>query len=367
MARDSKLWVGCSGLIAGRGYALTRPGHMFQFHQASTAEERSGLAGVHQWSIMLPTSARVAQEVYEPLIGIHCPMLCNVKNGTWQIGTSSIRAEDQLATGFRFVNWVHDASDPEIRAVPTPAATNAVYRQLEQWLPMTDRETDNVLALTTRTYSAQRLQGFFQQSGRRANAETAVKVAGATAKHCVVLHGKSTFLSGTCTSRGDDYDHECYTRANVAYSRATDLTISACPVNMQGTTGMSQVLSALLHGVCAVYTNDQQTCKAFVQGEFPIKWKWVSESTADFLAAPLWNGSLPVCLVEYHQGLSRRLRLVLTWQSYLTKGEKELLDHQHPVHGRIHSSGLLFGYAADRCTEPDWYVLPDGHLADAGS
>jgi len=118
-----------------------------------------------------------------------------------------------------------------------------------------------------------------------------------------------------------------------------------------------------------VYTNDQQTSKAFVQGEFPIKWKWVSESTADFLAAmepqPLWNGSLPVCLVEYHQGLSRRLRLVLTWQSYLTKGEKELLDHQHPVHGRIHSSGLLFGYAADRCTEPDWYVLPDGHLPDA--
>ena len=358
------------GLIAGLGYALTRPGHMFQFHQASTAEERSGLAGVHQWSIMLPASARVAQEVYEPLIGIHYPMLCNVKNGAWQIGTSSIRAEDQLATGFRYVNWVHDAVDPEVRAVPTPAATNAVYRQLEKWLPMTDRETDNVLALTTRTYSAQHLQGFFQQSGRRANAETAVKVAGATAKHCVVLRGKSTFLSGT--SRGNDYDHECYTRANVAYSRATDLTISACPVNTQGTTGMSQVLSALLHGVCAVYTNDQQTSKAFVQGEFPIKWKWVSESTestADFLAAmepqPLWNGSLPVCLVEYHQGLSRRLRLVLTWQSYLTKGEKELLDHQRPVHGRIHSSGLLFGYAADRCTEPDWYVLPDGHLADA--
>ena len=164
------------GLIAGLGYALTRPGHMFQFHQASAAEERSGLAGVHQWSIMLPTSARVVQEVYEPLIGIHYPMLCNVKNGAWQIGTSSIRAEDQLATGFRFVNWVHDASDPEVRAVPTPAATNAVYRQIEQWLPMTDRETDNVLALTTRTPSAQHLQGFFQQSGRRANAETAVKV-----------------------------------------------------------------------------------------------------------------------------------------------------------------------------------------------
>ena len=31
------------GLIAGLGFVLTCPGHMFQFHQAVTAEERSGL------------------------------------------------------------------------------------------------------------------------------------------------------------------------------------------------------------------------------------------------------------------------------------------------------------------------------------
>ena len=316
---------------------------------------------------MLPTSARVAQEVYEPLIGIHYPMLCNVKNSNWQIGTGSIRAEARLATGFRFVNWVHDGSCSETRAAPPPVAViSTVYRQIE-WLPMPDREADSVLALTTRTLSAQHLQGFFKQSGRRANAETAVKVAGATATHCIVLHGQSNFLSGT--SRSTDFDHECYTRANVAYSRATDLTISACPVNMHGTTGVSQVLSALLHGVCTVYTNDQQTSKAFVEGNFPVKWKWASESTADFLAAvepqPLWTGSLPVCLVEYHQGHSRRLRLVLTSQTHLTKGELSLLDEQRPVHGKIHSSGLLFGYAADKCTEPDWYVLPDGHQPNA--
>ena len=247
------------------------PGHTFQFHQANTAEERSGLAGIHQWRIMLPTGARVAQEVYEPLIGIHCPMLCNVQNHSWQIGTGSIRAEERLATGFRFVNWVHDVSNPETRAVPPPDATNAAYRQIERWLPMSDRESDSILVLTTRTLSAQHLQGFFQQSGRRANAETAVKVAGATAKHCIVLHGKSNFLSST--SRGTDFDHECYTRANVAYSRATDLTVSACPVNMHGTTGVSQVLSALLHGVCTLYTDDQQTVKVRVKGEFSVSRK----------------------------------------------------------------------------------------------
>ena len=36
------------------------------FHQAVTAEERSGLAGVHQWSIMLPTSAGLLKKCMNP-------------------------------------------------------------------------------------------------------------------------------------------------------------------------------------------------------------------------------------------------------------------------------------------------------------
>ena len=64
----------------------------------------------------------------------------------------------------------------------------------------------------------------------------------------------STFLSGE--GRNLDYDQECFTRANVAYSRATDLTILACPLNMQGMPGALQVLAALLHGVQTIYTYD---------------------------------------------------------------------------------------------------------------
>ena len=81
---------------------------------------------------MLPTSARVAQEVYEPLIGIQYPMLCSVKNGSWQKGTVSIREEGQLATGFRFVNWVHHDPREEARAAPPPEAITAAYRQIEK-------------------------------------------------------------------------------------------------------------------------------------------------------------------------------------------------------------------------------------------
>ena len=58
-------------------------------------------------SIMLPTSARVSQEVYGPLIGIH-PMLCSRVQDTWQIGTASIRADHCVATGLR-----HDSQSDE--------------------------------------------------------------------------------------------------------------------------------------------------------------------------------------------------------------------------------------------------------------
>ena len=175
---------------------------------------------------MLPTSARVAQEVYEPLIGIYTTMLCSFKNGLWHIGTVSIREKGAMPTGLRFVNWEHHDRRDEARAEPPPEATTAAYRCIEQWLSEEDEPRDNILVLTTRRTSAQSLQSFFQQSRRRANAETAVKVAGATARHCIVLHGRSNFLSGN--SRGTDFDHECYT--NVAYSKATDLTVLACPV-----------------------------------------------------------------------------------------------------------------------------------------
>ena len=51
-------------------------------------------------------------------------------------------------------------------------------------------------------------------------------------------------------------------------------------------------------------------------------------------------------MAQFYNGESRRLRLVLTSQSLSSKGEKLLLDSNHPVHG----SGLLSGYV----------VVPDG-------
>ena len=179
-----------------------------------------------------------------------------------------------------------------------------MYQHLEDELTRAEAGNDGILALTTTREGAQNLRNYFDIAGKKANAETAVKVAGATAKHCIVTHGESTFLSGE--GRNLDYDQECFTRANVAYSRATNLTILACPLNMQGMPGALQVLAVLLHGVQTIYTCDD--------------WEPAIRGSLD-LTAIQWASPLPVCLAEHHQGKARRLRLVLAALSHLTKAE----------------------------------------------
>ena len=159
------------GLLMGLGCAATSPDSPLDFRQAQNAADRSGVASPHCWSLMLPTSARVAQEVYEPLIGIQYPMLCSRMGDTWQIGTTSIREDRWIATGLRFVHWCHASPN-----VQTKAGSDA----------------DDILALTTTREGATNLRNYFSIAGKKANAETAVKVAGATAKHCIVIHGKNT-------------------------------------------------------------------------------------------------------------------------------------------------------------------------------
>ena len=176
---------------------LTNPDSPLDFHLAQSAAERSGVAGQHRWSLMLPTSARVAQEVYEPLIGIQYPMLCSRLGDTWQIGTASIRADQQVATGLRFVHWCHASQSAEAQHDPQNNPTLLLEDELER----AEAGSEAILALTTTRDSATNLQNYFHLTGKQANAETAVKVAGATAKHCIVIHGRTRISSLVWTPR----------------------------------------------------------------------------------------------------------------------------------------------------------------------
>ena len=223
------------------------------------------------------------------------------------------------------------------------------------------RGKKDILAITTTREGATNLRNYFSIAGKKADAETAVKVAGATAKHCIVIHGVSTFLSGE--GRNLDYDQECFTRANVAYSRATDLTILACPVNMQGMPGALQVLAALLHGVQTIYTCDSNK-EPDILGSLDLRATQVAQATTFFQQAllphPMWLGPPPVCLAEHHHGKVRRLRLVLAALTHLTKAEiTSLLEGPYLPGGTV-LHNLVYGYAADSSLEPEWLVITDG-------
>ena len=147
----------------------------------------------------------------------------------------------------------HASPNVDARKDPKNSPTVRVYQHLGDELTRAGAGNDGILALTTTREGAQNQRNYFDIAGKKANAETAVKVAGAAAKHCVVIHGESTFLSGE--GRNLDYDQECFMRANVAKKKSHQ-PYHACPLNMQGMPGALQVLAALLHGVQTIYTYD---------------------------------------------------------------------------------------------------------------
>ena len=108
---------------------------------------------------MLPTSARVAQEVYEPLIGIQYPMLCSRLGDTWQIGTTSIREDQLIASGLRFVQWRLASPNVDARKEPKNNPTVRVY--LEDELTRAGAGNEGILALTTTREGAQNLRNYF--------------------------------------------------------------------------------------------------------------------------------------------------------------------------------------------------------------
>ena len=122
-------------------------------------------------------------------------MLCSRLGDTWQIGTTSIREDHLIASGLRFVHWCHVSPNVDARNNPRNNPTVRVYQHLEDKLAKARADTDDILALTAAREGATNLRNYFSIAGKKTNAETAVKVAGATAKHCeklrvATLHGR---------------------------------------------------------------------------------------------------------------------------------------------------------------------------------
>ena len=86
------------GLLVGLGYAATSPDSPLDFRQAQSAGREFA-----PLEFNVANKRKSCPRIYEPLIGIQYPMLCSRLGNTWQIGTTSIREDQLIASGLRFV------------------------------------------------------------------------------------------------------------------------------------------------------------------------------------------------------------------------------------------------------------------------
>ena len=165
-------------------------------HQATTAMEAAGLAGVHKWGIILPTSARVVKSIYEPAIATIYPSLCEVHDRQWKIGTPRQAIPTNLPTGPRFIRLhpnlyeKRPVSVEEIRQVfrliTQGMSQFKIGTTAQTGLLVMTNKTEVKAALDTRppTATTQHIQ-----------IENVVTVAGATARHGLILQFNIGFLT----------------------------------------------------------------------------------------------------------------------------------------------------------------------------
>ena len=357
-------------------------------HQATTAMEAAGLAGVHKWGIILPTSARVVKSIYEPAIATIYPSLCEVHDRQWKIGTPRQAIPTNLPTGPRFIRLhpnlfeKRPVSVEEIRQVFRLITQGMSKFQIgttaQTGLLVMTNKTEVKAALDTRppTATTQHIQ-----------IENVVTVAGATARHGLILQFNIGFLSGNSQNMSEDDITESYLRANVGYTRATNSLLMASPLDMAGLPGVFQTLAVLLTGVTTIYRSPSYYHFAMSD---EIDDREISDEEWDRMTTGATLGSLPLPLAlvqvsarrhrnEIAQQHARvrgtampadrlsnikmaRLRLTLT-ESYRvhpsvwTPESKQV--NRHPTWpGGHYKHELVWSYAEDGTTRPTWIVLP---------
>lgn len=164
------------------GVLSSMPGSPFHFDTASTTVEAAGLEGAHHWALILPTSSRVPQQIYEAIIAIQYPMLCrDADNDQWVIGTGTRPTDYNHPTGLKYIHWTHqkpskqrvdneegDTARKPDEIISTRACKEvwqAVMRQIDGLSPhsqTSEKEgnaTFGLLALTNRTGLRRNLRG----------------------------------------------------------------------------------------------------------------------------------------------------------------------------------------------------------------
>eukprot|EP00435_Cladocopium_sp_Y103_P022259 s455_g5.t1 len=345
------------------------------YQVASSTMEASGLLGVHHWALMMPTSSRVPQQVYELLIGVNYPELCQLQeDGTATVGTGTRREDYTVPTGFRFIYWQHDNQGqhfwdggsrlgPKVTTETTAELWDAVMRHTEDIPVGTDNQTPGLLALTTLTAMRNHLQDQNDVPKRPDNQPAPFKVAnvvtlaGATAYHGIIFQPGYGFLSGQLKASATQ-NQEAVTRATVGLSRAVTVTTIVSPLDMRGAMGGAQVLATLTSGMSRIDTNLMGVTNEYgkVNGQ-PLSLQQYSQITD---SQRIGDSTPPLAIaVLTHPKVGPRLvrmRLILVEAETYDAARSCLCDPRFlPGHRDF---GLVWGYALDGNRWPEWILSP---------
>ena len=151
-------------------------------------------------------------------------------------GKGSIRKQEANIAGLRFVQWVHHDPREAAQADPPPEATSAVYMCIEEWLPVEDGDQDNILVLTQRSKVPRAFAAFASNPAGAQMWRQQSKLL--ELRQGTVLSFTANPASSVATPINQTLTRNATPRANVAFSRATDLTVLASQVQYR-----SQALS----------------------------------------------------------------------------------------------------------------------------
>ena len=217
--------------------------------QAALNSETAGVANLHAWGLMLPSSSRVSPVTYHSVVAVRYPILCRQVNDLWELGSFASGGVPDKPPGFQLVLW---DTNPRLTGL-VAADLETVVSQLTPAFPRHVGYADGLFVMTTATDHKNNLNTskLKKDNLRSLRVETIANSAGGTAQVAIVAQPSIGFLNGRFYSDGTPTEdtEDCLGRITVGLTRSKSLTVLVSPLDMLGLMGMAQVLAAVAYGI----------------------------------------------------------------------------------------------------------------------
>ena len=353
---------------------------------AATLNEAAGTAGIHRWSLILPSSARVSLLTYQTVIGVRYLELVKYLDGEHRFGRFLTDFSAKRG-GFLPILW--DAPKSDTYAVQD---IGMVVDHLRGIFTFTNNpeETLAVLQNKNRLVHAFCRSGWIQDTEGEVLSRSVTSCAGMTAKVTIIAQTRIGFLSGLRRLSGGEGAEEAYdvqmeeaaARATVALTRAKELCVILGPLDMLGLIGAATVIGSLMYGVGICWRQDLELHYQHKE----LAGDMDDEQMVRLKAAGPCSDLPPLALAEVvhltdEEFQVRRLHLIIVdmWrQKWLPDRTVDLLRRSMrtvtaepltlnttPIRlsassgRRQHQVRFTYGYALDGSTYPCYCVYPE--------